>query len=597
MTSSSPSGPADRRPRRVHWSIQRSVSAGFVVVATLLLVAAAAAAGALQSNGRATNRLADHIFPAVRDAGQLQTVLLDQETGLRGYLLTGDRQFLQPYRQGQRDQAQIVTRMRRLLADDQSRRADLENVVRRASTWRQQYAEPALAARPHTTTAHSVVQLATRGKAQFDRIRQALTSQQNRLDADQRVARADLARAVQLRTAALVAVLAILVLTAMIMFWRLRSDLVRPLRGLGEHTRLVADGDFRHEVHGSGASELESLGADIDGMRRRILAELDRGIEDQILLKEQAQELRRSNAELEQFAYVASHDLQEPLRKVASFCQLLERRYSDKLDDSARQYIAFAVDGAKRMQVLINDLLTFSRVGRLHDRREPVKLDDTLQRGIRNLGGSLEDSDAEVVVPDDLPTVVGDQTLLTMVWQNLIGNALKFREPDRVPRVVIESEESGAECQITVTDNGIGIDPQFADKIFVIFQRLHSRDSYGGTGIGLALCRKIVEHHGGQIWLDTGYSDGTRFILTLPVLVPETEEIESDAENTGPDEPSVGSDESGADDSAGTGTVDAVADRAGVAVVETGSAAAGPGGGETGRAALNGAPAGPQGED
>ncbi len=587
MTRTSASGP---RPRRTHLSIQRSVSVGFVVVSVLLLVAAAVAAGSLQGSTTATNRLADHIFPAARDAGQLQTVLLDQETGLRGYLLTGDRQFLQPYQEGQREQGQIVTRMRRLLADDPSSRADLEDVVRRASTWRQQYAEPALAARPHAATAGSVVALATRGKVQFDRIRQALTTQQQHLDADQRAARAALAQAALLRTAALVAILAILALTAVIMFWRLRTDLVRPLRGLGEHTRLVADGDFRHEVRGSGATELKALGADIDGMRQRILAELDRGVEDQLLLKEQAQELRRSNAELEQFAYVASHDLQEPLRKVASFCQLLERRYSDKLDDSARQYIAFAVDGAKRMQVLINDLLTFSRVGRLHDRREPVKLDDTLQRGLRNLGGSLEDSDAEVVFPDELPTVTGDQTLLTMVWQNLIGNALKFHEPDRAPRVVIDCEQSEAECRITVTDNGIGIDPQFADKIFVIFQRLHSRDNYGGTGIGLALCRKIVEHHGGRIWLDTEYSGGTRFIMTLPVLVPETEE----AEETGPggDGPgSVGTADVGAE------APDVVVDRGDTDVVPTGSASAEPGGAETGRAVLNGTPAGSRGED
>ncbi|MGA8116803.1 MAG: ATP-binding protein [Actinocatenispora sp.] len=315
-------------------------------------------------------------------------------------------------------------------------------------------------------------------------------------------------------------VLIVLLLVVVSLFLLVNKGVIRPLARLGEDTQLVADGDPGYRVRGSGFGALTSLSSDIEGMRRRITHELDSRAEDQQTLEEQAEELRRSNAELEQFAYVASHDLQEPLRKVASFCQLLERRYGDKLDDSARQYIGFAVDGAKRMQELINDLLAFSRVGRLHDRREPVALAATLDNALRNLSVSLEESEAEVVVPPELPGVTGDRTLLTMVWQNLIGNAVKFRTPDSSPRVVIEAEETDGECQITVTDNGIGIDAQFADKIFVIFQRLHSRDTYGGTGIGLALCRKIVEYHGGRIWLDTDHRDGARFILTVPVLPP-----------------------------------------------------------------------------
>ena len=179
-------------------------------------------------------------------------------------------------------------------------------------------------------------------------------------------------------------------------------------------------------------------------------------------MDEQAVELRRSNAELEQFAYVASHDLQEPLRKVASFCQLLEKRYGDKLDERGIEYIGFAVDGAKRMQVLINDLLTFSRVGRLGTKQTEVDLDTTLDAGLANLATAIEESDAEIVRPaQPLPRIIGDPTLLTMLWQNLIGNAVKFRHKDRRPRVVIDCERGSGdhdgEWLFTVSDNGIGI--------------------------------------------------------------------------------------------------------------------------------------------
>ena len=239
-------------------------------------------------------------------------------------------------------------------------------------------------------------------------------------------------------------------------------------------------------------------------------------------LDAQAVDLRRSNADLEQFAYVASHDLQEPLRKVASFCQLLEQRYGHALDERGIEYIEFAVDGAKRMQVLINDLLTFSRVGRVTT-HEIVELDTTLDVALGNLVIALEESGAQLLRGQrPLPQIVGDATLLTMLWQNLIGNAVKFRREDQVPRVEIDCEPGIGDNQghwmFSVADNGIGIAPEFADKVFVIFQRLHGRDAYTGTGIGLALCKKIVELHGGTIGIDTSNNKGTRLWFTLPVL-------------------------------------------------------------------------------
>jgi light-regulated signal transduction histidine kinase (bacteriophytochrome) len=262
-------------------------------------------------------------------------------------------------------------------------------------------------------------------------------------------------------------------------------------------------------------------------MRQRIVDELESSKSAKAALDDQAEELRRSNAELEQFAYVASHDLQEPLRKVASFCQLLEKRYGDQLDERGAEYIGFAVDGAKRMQRLINDLLTFSRVGRLNAMHTEVALDDALDTALGNLSTAIEEADAEVVRPEEpLPVIDGDPTLLAMLWQNLIGNAVKFRKENVPPRIVIECRpgEGGDDAvwQFSVSDNGIGIGEDFADKVFVIFQRLHGRDEYTGTGIGLAVCKKIVEHHGGAIRVDTSYTGGTRFVFTLPVT-PTTE--------------------------------------------------------------------------
>ena len=226
-------------------------------------------------------------------------------------------------------------------------------------------------------------------------------------------------------------------------------------------------------------------------------------------------ELTRSNTELEQFAYVASHDLQEPLRKVTSFVQLLQQRYEGQLDERADQYIEFAVDGAKRMQVLINDLLAFSRVGRTTERFADIELGAALSGALANLNDVIEETRAEVI-RGPMPLVRGDESLLVSLWQNLVGNAIKFRS-DKPPIVTIDVVRSGDEWVCSVSDNGLGIEPRFAEKIFVIFQRLHSRESYSGTGIGLALSKKIVEFHGGRIWLDDNHHAGTRMCFTLPV--------------------------------------------------------------------------------
>jgi light-regulated signal transduction histidine kinase (bacteriophytochrome) len=298
--------------------------------------------------------------------------------------------------------------------------------------------------------------------------------------------------------------------------WRgLRRSVLDPVQQLAVQTRDVARGAIDQRIVASGPAEIAALGEDVDTMRARIASELARVEQARIRLIERSEDLARSNADLEQFAYVASHDLSEPLRKVANFCQLLERQYADQLDDKARQYIAYAVDGAKRMQVLIGDLLAFSRVGRTTESFEPVDTEYALDRALAALDERVQDSDAEIV-RSPLPVVDGDATLLAALFQNLIGNALKYRNPDRQPRIDVTAEKEESDWVFTVSDNGIGIDRQYAERIFTIFQRLHLRDQYGGTGIGLALCRKIVEFHRGKIWLGESDEPGATFHFTIP---------------------------------------------------------------------------------
>jgi PAS domain S-box-containing protein len=232
--------------------------------------------------------------------------------------------------------------------------------------------------------------------------------------------------------------------------------------------------------------------------------------------KQAEAELRRSNEELERFAYVASHDLQEPLRTVASYVQLLSRRYRDELDADAVDFIDFAVGGVRRMQQLIEDLLAFSRVGTRGSPLVAIDMGTAFESALASLHASLAESHATVTA-DPLPVVVADAGQLAQLLTNLIGNALKFRGAEP-PRAHVAAVRDGRMWVVTVQDNGIGIAPEYFERIFVIFQRLHSREEYAGTGVGLAICKKIVERHGGRIWVESAPGQGARFSFTLPAV-------------------------------------------------------------------------------
>jgi signal transduction histidine kinase len=493
-----------------------ALSAGVLAVATLVAIGAALIASHHLTTAR--KRVVDRVDVASNTALVLTNAMINQETGVRGFVLGGQEQFLDPYRAGVADAARAQRQLHSLSQAQMSGRLpnDLVAVQRATDAWESGYARPTIerirrfgAGRIEDTAVEA-------GKARFDALRAALGRMQANLRADRADARADLGSAAASLTRALVFAAILLGLALLAIAVIGRQVIAVPIARLARQTRAVASGDLQRIIEPSGPSDIERLGRDVESMRERIVRDLEavRAAEEELQAKAVA--LERSNAELEQFAYVASHDLQEPLRKVTSFCQMIERRYSGQLDERGEQYIAFAVDGAKRMQALINDLLAFSRVGRIERPRELVDLDELVAQATNVLSLAIEETGATIDVQGDLPEVYGERSLLGLVVQNLISNAVKFHG-DEPPVVRVSARRDGEQWELVVADNGIGIEPEYADRIFVIFQRLHGRDVYAGTGIGLTMCRKVIEYHGGQIWLEPSQNGGgSTFRFTLP---------------------------------------------------------------------------------
>ena len=492
---------------------------GVAFLVFIAIVGTVRSAFALNNLSNARAELVDQLAPTALAANDIAIAMLDQETGVRGYVLSGEQSFLRPFRTGRTNADSALERLESQLrfASVQPFRGEIEEIAAAARDWERNYADETVTELSSNPGGPRSVAQVEAGRARFDRFRAAVTRLNEQLGparAEAREALYDNANVVWFW----VLFTGVVILLSLALVARtLRREMVIPLQTLAGRVRAVARGDYEREVTSDGAAEVAELAEDVEAMRARIVAEL-------AALQAAESDLRRSNQELEQFAYVASHDLQEPLRKVASFCQLLQQRYGGELDARADQYIGFAVDGAQRMQDLINDLLAFSRVGRMEQPHIAVDCAALVERVRADLGRVIEESGAEIVVDGELPTVMGDATLLRVVFQNLIGNAIKFRG-DAAPRAELSAVREGECWKFRVSDNGIGIDAEYAERIFVIFQRLHPRSQYEGTGIGLAMCRKIVEYHGGRMWLDTDVppGQGSTFYFTLPVQAdPET---------------------------------------------------------------------------
>ena len=539
-----PAGPRDARGARRaradraaalagsarRWPLSRIISVALLILLLFSVAAMVAGALALLSLHDDQDRVVGTLSPAALQVQRLDTALVDQETGVRGYALSAQKDFLAPYTAGMVDERNAIRALQAVINQlPPSAAADLKSVTTQARYWRTHYAQPTIdrvsrAGRP--VVSPDILA----GKADFD----ALRTRTAALQADISGARAQAIAALNNSAAVLdgvfiavaIGLAAIVVLLAV----GLQRMAVRPLHRLAAEARRVAEGDFEHEVSLSGPREVTDLAVDVNTMRERILDELAATRQANTVLQAHTAELERSNSELEQFAYIASHDLQEPLRKVASFTQLLQRRYAGQLDARADQYIEFAVDGAKRMQALINDLLQYSRVGR--SAREPalVSSDAALAQARNNLATVMEETGATVET-GHLPLVLAELPLLTAVFQNLLSNALKF-SGGKPPRIVITCTRDEPFWLFSFSDNGIGIDPEYAERIFVIFQRLHERTAYPGTGIGLAMTRKIVEYFGGRIWLDTSYAEGSRFLFTLPMPAETMDQAPQDETST-----------------------------------------------------------------
>jgi len=408
--------------------------------------------------------------------------MTDAETGERGYILTGEEFYLKPYAQGLKEVQEGTEELRKLTSDNliQQRSLDaLESLMQERLMELQERIEVRRAAglEAGATAVREGV-----GREYMEKIRVAIAGMKREED-----------RLLVLRTAELEA--------------SSRQTEVALVVGdsLGLLFLAAAGLVIYDEMRQRGRAE-EEIRKLNEGLERKVA---ERTAE----LAERALDLERSNRDLQQFAYVASHDLQEPLRTVASFTQLLAKRYSDKLDDKAREFIGFAVDGSKRMQTLINDLLSFSRVGTQGKALGAVNSDAVLDAVLKGLKRSIEESGA-MITRDQLPTVLADEVQLTQLLQNLVGNAIKFQGAG-VPRIHIGAERNGSEWKISVRDNGIGISPEHHERIFVIFQRLHNKTQYPGTGIGLAICKKIAERHGGRIWVEPTAGGGSTFRFTI----------------------------------------------------------------------------------
>lgn len=479
---------------------ERIVVGGFGLALLLLCAVGGAAYFNVQMLVE-NRRWVDHTHRVLKTLNELSSSLNNVETGRRGYVLTEETNYLETYNTEIQSTKEAIETVRQLIRDNLKQKRTLEQlepIVAQKLALSEQSID--LIQQKQSTTA-----------AQRTLSQQGIISQQliqaklAEMDAQERTL-------LQQRTAATdksVQTIFVLIVVGYCLSFSLLLGVYFLLQ------RQIRDRKKAEAALIEANKQLESKIQEHTEVNAILQKEIVRRLAVQQKLEQLARSLKHSNQELEQFAYVASHDLQEPLRAVTSYTQMLSRKYQNNLDEKADKYINYIVDGATRMQQLINDLLTYSRVGRQKLELTTTDCNAVLEQIFRNLQVTIMESNG-VITYDSLPTVMADTAQLTQLFQNLIANALKYHGEDP-PKVHISATRQEAEWVFSVQDNGIGIDPQYAERIFIIFQRLHTRRSYPGTGIGLAICKKIVELHKGRIWVESQPGAGTTFLFTIPI--------------------------------------------------------------------------------
>jgi len=450
---------------------------------------------------QAAGRLALRSQQAIGAGSALETSLVNLENGVRGYVASGRERLLEPFRTARRMYPAQAERLSRLVADEPRQQAAVRQITTGINDYVALWALPLVGlADERREVAQSVLATGT-GRERLDTLRSELAT----LFARERSVAAERERRADRRSDTAVVLgligMGLVALVALAMWLALRRSILRPVERVALATRAVADGDLTVHVPADREDEIGTLARSFNDMTDA--------------LNRSHQELERSNHDLEQYAQMASHDLQAPLATIDLYLRLIERRLPDASQEELVQLLAGVGGSTDRMRSLVRDLLHLARVGRGEPRRETLDTRAVLDRALENLAGPIEERGADVSA-GPLPIVSGDPGQLSLLFQNLLGNAIKFSDHD-APHVSVTASIEGDEAQFAVRDNGIGIDPQHAERIFQPFQRLHGEDRYEGTGIGLAICQRIVSHHGGRIWAESTVGAGSTFRFTLPL--------------------------------------------------------------------------------
>ena len=506
------SAPPATRSIQTWWlGLELSRKLDLVIASVLLPIALVTASlGGIATNVNARTDVAAQYRNTAFAVYDLKVALLNIQTGYRGYALSGNRNFLEPYRLGLSESADALQRLKNL------------------QTFPQQIAALERSTKLYEVQVASNLELVKVGQALPSDLQALFLREEKRLFDGLRtefqllldqalngftVNRQKIVTGLSWLSWLPWLAFGLLVAAALTVRSGLRQLILDPIRQLEQAAQRLADGDGSIRLPIKSFDEMGKLSATFN--------------QTAVTLSLRTAELQRSNRDLEQFAYVASHDLQEPLRMVSSYTQLLGKRYAGKLDERADTYIHYAVDGANRMQALIHDLLKYSRAGTRPAPLLPTSATDVVNDVLRSFELLISESGAQVTI-GELPEVLADRVQLTQIFQNLIGNALKFRREGVAHNVTLSAEpddSSGrAMWRFTVLDNGIGIQKEYFERIFVIFQRLHTREAFSGSGIGLAICQRLVERHGGQIWLESVPDEGSAFHFTLQAVLAEISE-------------------------------------------------------------------------